>query len=103
MVMGERAVAPCSDYSEQRFDPLAFKAVPDNRADLGSTYRVATASVNAILRRLLMLEREGGKKFFGEPALQLDDFMQTGRDGRGNADRHRLEAVAEGRHRLLFF
>ena len=30
-----------------------------------------------------MLEREGGKKFFGEPALQLEDFMQNARDGRG--------------------
>ncbi len=55
----------------------------DNRKDLGSTYRVATASVNAILRRLLMLEREGGKHFFGEPALELQDLMQRTRDGRG--------------------
>jgi DNA helicase HerA-like ATPase len=55
----------------------------DNRAALGSSYRVATASVNAILRRLLMLEREGGKQFFGEPALQLSDLMQRSRDGRG--------------------
>ena len=30
-----------------------------------------------------MLEREGGRKFFGEPALQLANFMQTARDGRG--------------------
>jgi DNA helicase HerA-like ATPase len=49
----------------------------DNREGLGSTYRVATASVNAILRRLLMLEREGGKQFFGEPALQLEDLMHA--------------------------
>lgn len=55
----------------------------DNRKDLGSNYRVATASVNAILRRLLMLEREGGKHFFGEPALLLGDLMQRSRDGRG--------------------
>jgi DNA helicase HerA-like ATPase len=55
----------------------------DNRAALGSSYRIATASVNAILRRLLMLEREGGKQFFGEPALQLSDLMQRSRDGRG--------------------
>ena len=55
----------------------------DNRKSLGSSYRVATASVNAILRRLLMLEREGGKHFFGEPALQLDDLMQRTRDGQG--------------------
>ena len=55
----------------------------DNRSALGSSYRVATASVNAILRRLLMLEREGGKQLFGEPALHLSDLMQRSRDGRG--------------------
>ena len=54
-----------------------------NGKDQGVGYSVSKASVNAILRRLLMLEREGGKQFFGEPALQLDDFMQTSRDGRG--------------------
>ena len=51
--------------------------------DLGVGFGVSKASVNAILRRLLMLEREGGDQFFGEPALQLEDFMQTSRDGRG--------------------
>ena len=51
--------------------------------DMGVGFRVSTASVNAILRRLLMLEREGGDMFFGEPALELEDFMQTSRDGRG--------------------
>ena len=55
----------------------------DNSKELGTGYGVSKASVNAILRRLLMLEREGGKKFFGEPALELEDFMQTSRDGRG--------------------
>ena len=55
----------------------------NHSAELGTGYRVSKASVNAILRRLLMVEREGGKKFFGEPALQLDDFMQTDREGRG--------------------
>ena len=55
----------------------------DNSKELGTGYGVSRASVNAILRRLLMLEREGGKKFFGEPALQLEDFMQISRDGRG--------------------
>jgi DNA helicase HerA-like ATPase len=51
--------------------------------DLGVGFSVSKASVNAILRRLLMLEREGGDQFFGEPALQLEDFMLTSRDGRG--------------------
>jgi DNA helicase HerA-like ATPase len=52
-------------------------------SNLGVGFSVSKASVNAILRRLLMLEREGGNQFFGEPALQLEDFMQTGLDGRG--------------------
>jgi len=55
----------------------------DNSRELGTGFGVSRASVNAILRRLLMLEREGGDAFFGEPALQLADFMQTSRDGRG--------------------
>ena len=55
----------------------------DNSKELGTGFGVSKASVNAILRRLLMLEREGGELFFGEPALQLADFMQTSRDGRG--------------------
>ena len=55
----------------------------DHSRELGSGFAVSKASVNAILRRLLMLEREGGDLFFGEPALQLRDFMQTSRDGRG--------------------
>lgn len=55
----------------------------NNSKELGTGFGVSKASVNAILRRLLMLEREGGKKFFGEPALQMEDFMRISRDGRG--------------------
>ncbi|GAB5457073.1 MAG: DUF853 domain-containing protein [Henriciella sp.] len=44
---------------------------------------VAQASLGAIQRRLLVLEREGAEEFFGEPALNLKDFMRTTRDGRG--------------------
>lgn len=55
----------------------------NNSKELGTGFGVSKASVNAILRRLLMLEREGGNQFFGEPALQLADFMRTSGDGRG--------------------
>lgn len=51
--------------------------------EISSSLSVSRASVNAILRRLLMLEREGGDQFFGEPALVLDDLIQLDRDGRG--------------------
>ncbi len=44
---------------------------------------VSPASVGAIQRALLRLEEQGGDKFFGEPALNLDDFIQTGAKNRG--------------------
>lgn len=55
----------------------------ENSKELGTGFGVSKSSVNAILRRLLILEREGGDQFFGEPALQLQDLMRTGQDGRG--------------------
>jgi uncharacterized protein len=38
---------------------------------------ISPASVGAIQRGLLTLETQGGDKFFGEPALNLDDLIQT--------------------------
>jgi len=61
----------------------SLEYLAQNGQELGVGMQVSSASVNAILRRLLMLEREGGDRFFGEPALQLPDFMQVARDGRG--------------------
>jgi uncharacterized protein len=43
---------------------------------------ISTASVGAIQRGLLQLEEQGGAKFFGEPMLNISDFMQTV-DGHG--------------------
>ena len=42
-----------------------------------------TASVGAIQRGLLRLEEEGGDRFFGEPALDIMDLLQTDSRGRG--------------------
>ncbi|HYC98916.1 helicase HerA-like domain-containing protein [Brevundimonas sp.] len=47
---------------------------------------VAPASIAAIQRSLLQLEQQGGKAFFGEPALKLEDMMRTGLDGRGQVN-----------------
>jgi DNA helicase HerA-like ATPase len=53
-------------------------------SDIQKTYgNVSAASVGAVQRALLMLEREGAPQFFGEPALELADFMKTAPDGRG--------------------
>ncbi|WP_442578563.1 helicase HerA-like C-terminal domain-containing protein [Mesorhizobium sp. ASY16-5R] len=55
------------------------------RADEISTRygNVTKPSVGAIQRSLLILEQQGAKNFFGEPALRIPDIMRTTRDGRG--------------------
>jgi len=56
----------------------------DNADSFETEYgRVSTASIGAIQRGLLMLEEQGGDKVFGEPALNLDDLIQTDPQGRG--------------------
>jgi uncharacterized protein len=58
--------------------------VGENAKALTTHYgNVSKASVGAIQRQLLVLENQGGDKFFGEPALLLQDFIRTDRDGRG--------------------
>ncbi len=44
---------------------------------------ISAASIGAIQRSLLTLEGQGGDKLFGEPALMIEDFIQTGPRGRG--------------------
>jgi DNA helicase HerA-like ATPase len=59
-------------------------SVADRRKELGVKYGLVTpASVGAIQRALLTLEREGGQAFFGEPALEIGDLMRTDLSGRG--------------------
>ncbi len=58
--------------------------VAENAKALSTTYgHVSKASVAAIQRRLLQLETEGAEHFFGEPALDLQDFMRGDLSGRG--------------------
>ena len=58
--------------------------IAERRKELSAEYgNVSTASVGAIQRRLLQLEAQGAKKFFGEPALDLRDFMRVTEEGRG--------------------
>jgi uncharacterized protein len=58
--------------------------VADNDNEISKKYgNVAPQSIAAIQRALLQLEEQGGDQFFGEPALNLMDFMRTSYDGRG--------------------
>ena len=57
--------------------------VGDNSKEFTTEYgNVSAASVGAIQRGLLQIEQQGGDKFFGEPMLNIQDFMQTV-DGHG--------------------
>ena len=61
--------------------------IGQNASDLALRYgNVATATVGAIQRALLVLENQGATKFFGEPALDLSDMMHVGADGRGQVN-----------------
>jgi DNA helicase HerA-like ATPase len=58
--------------------------VGDHASDFTTRYgNVSVASIGAIQRGLLSLESQGGEKFFGEPALNLDDLIQTDGNGQG--------------------
>lgn len=58
--------------------------VGDHKDELTTTYgNIATQSLGGILRALLPLERQGGELFFGEPDLDIRDWMRTAPDGRG--------------------
>jgi len=58
--------------------------VSEHRTEYMMTYgNITPQSVAAILRALLPLEQQGGDLFFGEPALDLHDWMRADADGRG--------------------
>jgi len=58
--------------------------VGENARDFTTEYgNVSVASVGAIQRGLLALEAEGGEHLFGEPALDINDLLQTDHRGRG--------------------
>jgi DNA helicase HerA-like ATPase len=58
--------------------------VGDHAAAFRTEYgNISAASIGAIQRGLLAIEEQGGAALFGEPALDLNDLMQTTQDGRG--------------------
>ena len=58
--------------------------VGDNASEFTTKYgNVSAASAGAIQRGLMQIETQGGDKFFGEPMLNISDFMQTDSAGHG--------------------
>jgi DNA helicase HerA-like ATPase len=55
-----------------------------NAKEISSRYgNVAPATVNVVQRKILVLENQGGTKYFGLPALQIADLMRVHPSGRG--------------------
>ena len=58
--------------------------IGDNASDFTTEYgNISAASIGAIQRGLMQIESQGGDQFFGEPMLNIEDFMQTDANGRG--------------------
>jgi len=58
--------------------------VADNARQISVAYgNVASQSVGAVQRALLVLEQQGGDQFFGEKALEISDLMRTTVEGKG--------------------
>ena len=58
--------------------------VGDNASQYTTEYgNISAASIGAIQRGLMQIEAQGGAKFFGEPMLNIADFMQTDARGQG--------------------
>lgn len=58
--------------------------ISDRSKEIRGEYgNVAKTSVGAIQRRLLVLEEQGANEFFGEPALDIKDFLRTTHNGLG--------------------
>ena len=63
---------------------LSYISSSEEAKAITSRYgNVAQSTVGAVQRQLLVLEKQGGAKFFGAPALDIHDFMKKDRDGRG--------------------
>ncbi|MBA3057390.1 MAG: DUF853 domain-containing protein [Gammaproteobacteria bacterium] len=58
--------------------------VGDNASEFTTEYgNISAASIGAIQRGLMQIEAQGGDKFFGEPMLNIADFLQTDAKGHG--------------------
>ena len=61
--------------------------VGENSSALSLRYgNIAEATVGSIQRRLLVLENQGADKFFGEPALKLEDMIRLDAAGHGQVN-----------------
>lgn len=68
----------------------------EGKKEIEETYgRISSASVGAIMRRLVELEQQGAEAFFGEPSFDPDDLLRTDSNGRGIVSIIRLTDIQD--------
>ncbi|HUR43110.1 MAG TPA: helicase HerA-like domain-containing protein, partial [Aestuariivirga sp.] len=73
-----------------------LKDLADRGKEITTEYgNVTDQTIGAIQRRLVVIEEQGGDKFFGEPALDIKDLMRTTRDGKGYMNVLAADKLAE--------
>ncbi len=71
-------------------------AMGQGRQEFQESYgRVSTASMGAILRKIVELEQQGAEVFFGEPSTDIEDFMRVDQNGKGIINIIRLTDIQE--------
>lgn len=69
------------DYKDLR---SMVNYVSEHKSEYTTVYgNIATASIGAVIRSLLPLEDQGAEQFFGEPMLDIRDWIRCAPDGRG--------------------
>jgi DNA helicase HerA-like ATPase len=91
----------CDDHDLPLLDLKDLKkllqyAISDGQESIEAEYgRVSSASVGAIMRRIVELEQQGAEIFFGEPSLDVDDLMRKDADGNGVINILRLTDIQD--------
>jgi DNA helicase HerA-like ATPase len=79
----------CDDHSLPLIDLKDFKKTlqyitNEGREEVQKEYgRISTASVGAIIRKMIALEAQGAERFFGEPSFDVDDLCRVDDQGKG--------------------
>ncbi|RMG30098.1 MAG: DUF853 family protein [Bacteroidetes bacterium] len=79
----------CDDHDLPLLDLDDFKKslqyiTNEGKKEVEAEYgRISTASVGAIIRKIIALEQQGADIFFGEPSFDVEDLCRIGEDGRG--------------------
>lgn len=68
----------------------------DGQAEFEEMYgKLSTVSLGTILRKIVELEQQGAEMFFGEPSFDVQDLIQTDREGRGVVSVLRLTDIQD--------